>query len=96
MIWPALGHADRFLRYAARVALEFQDAKLWHEKALSETDPQTSISALVALARQGNADQLTAVLASLGRIDYGKLAPQQRLELLRCYSLAFIRLGKPA
>ncbi|MCA9246894.1 MAG: c-type cytochrome [Planctomycetales bacterium] len=95
LIWPALGHEDRSVRYAARVALEFQDGQLWHAKAIAERDPQTSITALVALARQGHADQLSGVLAALERIDYGKLPRQQRLELLRCYSLAFIRLGRP-
>ena len=49
--WPYLAHKDRALRYAARVALEWQNAPDWSEKALREKDPRTSIAALAALAR---------------------------------------------
>ena len=37
--WPHLGHPDRFIRFAARVALEHQDPKTWQDRALAETDP---------------------------------------------------------
>lgn len=50
-VWPFLGSKDRFLRYAARIALERQPANLWSERALNEQDPQTSIEALIALSR---------------------------------------------
>ena len=30
--WPYLNHEDRFLRYAARTAIEFQEPKTWQEK----------------------------------------------------------------
>lgn len=50
-LWPFLGSKDRYLRHAARIALERQPAKLWSARALEETDPQTSIAALIALAR---------------------------------------------
>jgi hypothetical protein len=49
--WPSIGSSDRWLRYAARIAIERQPAKLWMERALNETDPQASIEALIALAR---------------------------------------------
>jgi putative heme-binding domain-containing protein len=42
---------DRFLRAAARVAIESQDPKLWTEKALAETNPQAALEALLALVR---------------------------------------------
>jgi putative heme-binding domain-containing protein len=42
---------DRFLRYSARVALEFQDVKQWAEEALRETNPQAAILSLLALTR---------------------------------------------
>lgn len=50
-IWANLGHQDRFIRFAARVALEFQDPQEWSGRALSETDPRTAINALLALVR---------------------------------------------
>ena len=36
---PHLGHRDRFIRYAARVALEWQPVDSWKEMALNQTDP---------------------------------------------------------
>jgi putative heme-binding domain-containing protein len=110
--WPYLGSEDRFLRYAARTAIEFQDPELWAEKALQETDPQASITALIALSRvKGqspavpelgknepnlqNPELLPDVLNALNRIEWSSLKYQQKLELLRAYSLAFTRLGAP-
>ncbi len=49
--WPALGHEDRLVRYAARVALEFQPLEHWQQRALKETDPLASLTALTALVR---------------------------------------------
>ena len=35
--WPCLNSEDRFLRYAARIALEWQPVAQWKERALAET-----------------------------------------------------------
>jgi putative heme-binding domain-containing protein len=50
-IWPALASEDRSIRYAARIALEHQPVDSWQDKALSETNPQAKLTALLALAR---------------------------------------------
>ncbi|MBM3840899.1 MAG: c-type cytochrome [Verrucomicrobia bacterium] len=106
--WPYLGHKDRALRYAARVALEWQDASEWREKTLNEKDPRTAIAALAALARVSSKDQFhrrpadpqpdTAlqgrILAALDRINWKKLSQSDRLDLMRAYTLAFTRFGK--
>src|SRR6185436_2724670 len=55
-VWPFLGHKDRALRYAARVALEWQDPAEWREKALNEKSARTAMAALVALARVSGRD----------------------------------------
>lgn len=55
--WPQLGHPDRHVRYAARVAVERIPADLWREKALAESKPDAALEALIALARaSGNAE----------------------------------------
>lgn len=94
-IWPQLGHADRHIRYAARVALEHQDASRWQERALAETNVEASIQAIIALARQGDQALQPKLVASLGRIDLAKLDERQQLDLLRAYQLVLIRTGKP-
>lgn len=94
-VWPHLKHEDRFIRYAARVALEHQDLSVWQSRALAEEDSVTLIHAAVALARQGDPALLPQLLAALDRIDYAGLRVEHRLGLLRAWQLAFIRLGQP-
>lgn len=93
--WPHLGNADRFIRYAARIAVEHQDVKLWQDKALEEKQPQASLTALLALSRCGSKELQPRMLESLGRFEWGKLKEDQKLELLRVYGLTFLRMGKP-
>jgi putative heme-binding domain-containing protein len=49
--WRVLSSADRYIHSAARAAIEHQDPKLWMDKALSETNPQAALEALLALVR---------------------------------------------
>jgi len=48
--WPHLASDDRAIRYAARVALEWQDPSQWRSRALEEKEPRKAIAALAALA----------------------------------------------
>ena len=57
--WPHLASPDRFVRFAARVAIERQPAAMWAERALAETNPQSAIESLIALARVGDKSLLT-------------------------------------
>ena len=50
--WKYLNHPDRFVRFAARVAIEHRPAAEWRDRALAETEPQSSLTALLALARK--------------------------------------------
>ena len=93
--WPYLGHADRFIRSAARTAIEHQPAADWAEKALAEKDTHASLAALLALVRVGDKALQPRLLAALDAFDWEKLNDAQRLEVLRMYGLAFIRMGEP-
>ena len=95
-VWPHLGSGDRFLRHAARVALESQPAKEWALRVEAEKDPQTLIAGAVALARSGDESHREGLLAALLHLDPDGLTESQKLGLLRAYALAFIRLGKPS
>ncbi|MEI6873478.1 MAG: c-type cytochrome, partial [Verrucomicrobiota bacterium] len=94
--WPHLSSKDRFLRFAARVAVEKQPATLWSEKALAETDPQASVEALMALARVGDPALQPKMLEALNRLDLRKVPADVRLPLLRAWQLVLTRTGKPA
>lgn len=99
-LWPHLGHKDRFIRYAARVALEHQPVKEWQQRVIAPSDqlaqqPDALIGAAVALARQGDQTLQGELLKVLDKLSWDKLTKSQRLDLLRAYELVFIRMGMP-
>lgn len=93
--WPYLGDENRFIRHAARVAIESQPADLWTNRALTENNAQARIAALVALARNGSADLRTDAIRSLLELNPNELTSDQLLGKLRALSLVFIRMGEP-
>ncbi|MBI2927591.1 MAG: c-type cytochrome [Verrucomicrobia bacterium] len=93
--WPHLDSPDRWLRFAARVAIESQDAALWQERALAEERTNASLTALLALARRGSPGLQVDLLQSLRRLGGRSLTEAQTLEALRVLHLCFIRMGKP-
>ncbi len=93
--WPHLGHADRLVRYAARVAIERQPVELWGRRALNEREPWALIESGVALAHRGGNEHQAGLLAMLNGIDFAKLNSEQQLALIRIYQIAFSRSGVP-
>jgi putative heme-binding domain-containing protein len=93
--WPHLASADRFLRHAARVAVESQPVAAWADRVLAETRPQALVTGAVALARQGQPAHLAPLLERLLALDPASLDEGPFLGLLRAYQLAFLRLGNP-
>ncbi len=107
--WPFLGNADRNLRFAARVALEWQPVDSWRDRALAERDPEASIQALIALCRVSSRDRFHTppntprpdpelqrrIFAALHRCPLEKLSERQQLDWLRAEALVFTRLGPP-
>jgi len=107
--WPSLSDEDRAIRFAARIAIEWQDPSEWSEKALTEKNPRRAIASLVALSRVSSKDQFhrkasdpkpdmelqKRILQALDRISWKKLSDQDQLDLLRAYTLAFTRFGTP-
>lgn len=94
-IWENVGHTDRFVRYAARIALEHRDVDSWAQRIARETNPVAVVNACIALARQGQSRHLELIHSSLGRLDFEELSEQSQLELLRAYALTFIRIAPP-
>jgi putative heme-binding domain-containing protein len=108
--WPYLNHVDRYIRSAARVAIEHQDPKTWQDRALTETDPASALQALLALVRVTSTDPFHRkpnspplnerlkgkLLEALDRISWQQLSDDQRLDLLRIYGVLFVRMGGPA
>ncbi|MFM9965129.1 MAG: c-type cytochrome [Planctomycetaceae bacterium] len=107
----SLGHTDRFMRYAARIALErlpvpIIESFVWpnienNPDGANSTNSQyrywseIDIQGCIAAARQGEPQLLHKILGRLGAINFSRLTEDQQLGVLRAYQLAFIRLGNP-
>jgi len=109
-VWNHLASDDRFVRHAARIAIEHRDAAHWQERAFAEKGAPSAITALLALVRATGSDPfhrkpdapqpdpvwLARIIATLEKIDWKALTDDQRNELLRVYAVAFNRLGPPS
>ncbi len=93
--WPYLNHGDRFVRYAARIAVEHQALELWQSDALHEQHPIRRIHAAVALARHADPSLGPRILQGLLSINAVQLSRDQELDLLRAIGLVIIRMGPP-
>ena len=102
--WPHLKSDDRYIRNAARVAIEWQDPKAWTEKALIEKEQQTAIQALLALVRVTSDDPQhkktpvdpnlkKQIFDALEKIEWSSLTDALKIDLLRVYSVYFVRMG---
>jgi putative heme-binding domain-containing protein len=94
-VWPYLHSDDYHLRYAARIALEWQDTATWAAKAYSEPNDLSAIHALLGLSRRDVEGSLPAILKRLNMVDFGALNKTGQLALLRTYAVAMSRHGMP-
>ena len=107
--WPYLEEDDRFIRWAARMAIEHQPTDTWAERALSDPNPATQVEALLALTRvtgtcpQHRDDQTGPVdlemrarlLAAILAVDSSQLNHAQKLTLYRTLQITLVRFGRP-
>ncbi|MBI5799303.1 MAG: c-type cytochrome [Verrucomicrobia bacterium] len=107
--WPNLNSSDRYLRWAARVALEWQPASTWADKALTEKDGGKQVEALLGLARLTGIDPQhrkptdppvdtamgAKIYSALMKLDWKTLNQEQRLALVRTCSICLVRFGQP-
>ncbi|MFT5127981.1 MAG: hypothetical protein ACI8W8_001589, partial [Rhodothermales bacterium] len=94
-VWPYLGSEDYHLRYAARIAIEWQDAATWAAKAYSESNDVAAIHALLSLARSDHEGSLAPSLARLSKVKFSNLDKTGQLALLRTYGVIMSRGGMP-
>ena len=109
LAWPHLAHNDRFVRFAARTAIEHQPVDSWSNRALTESDPSKQVEALLALARvsgvcpQHRNQSTSAIdtvmrdrqLAAILKIDLSKLDITSQLTLQRALQIILNRFGRP-
>ena len=93
--WPFLGSEDYHLRYAARIAIEWQDPTTWADKAYAEKNDVAAIHALLSLARCDVEGSLAPSLKRLTAVDFNRLDTTGKLALLRTYAVTMSRGGMP-
>ncbi len=107
--WPHLAHKDRFVRWAARTAIESQNTDLWQAKALAEKDPTTAAEALLGLSRAAgkcpqHRDEAShvvdlsvraAIFNALLALDTSALSETAKQSALRALEIALNRFGRP-
>lgn len=91
LIWSSLQHSDRRIRYAARVALEYQDTQIIQERLVAENNPSILIQSAIALARIGNQENKEAAMTKLLNISFTDLTTDLKTDLIRACDLLFIR-----
>ncbi len=103
--WPHLGDQDRFIRWAARTAIEHQPVATWADKALASKSPD----ALMALARAAGVcpqhrqpDTAPVDIAMRGKLlgallqlDIATLPHDQQLTALRTIEIMLNRFDRP-
>ena len=107
--WPYLSDPDRFIRFAARTAIEHQPAEEWADKALTESDPKKQVEAILALTRvtgvcPQHRDDLTLpvdtemrdkLLQAMIKIDLTRLDQASQLTFQRTLQIILNRFGRP-
>ncbi len=108
--WPHLGHQDRFIRWAARTAIEHQPVAEWADKALGENEPDqrsskpcsrspASPASAPRIASRRSAGEHRDARQTLDRaarsIDFAELTHEQRLTLVRTVEIVLHRFGNP-
>ena len=93
LAWRYLGHADPWLRNAARIALEHQPTASWAERALGESRAVIALPALMALARVGPDSFLDPIFDRLITIPLHDLATRDKLTALRIADIYTFRAG---
>ena len=91
--WPLMGDKDRFIRYAARIAVESQPLDQWKERALNETNPEAALNGLLALARLGGKELQPAVIAALAKLPFKSLSEEQQIAKIRVVEVSVSRNG---
>ena len=106
--WTDLDNPDRFIRFAARTAIEHQPLEQWQERALNEPNGNKRAVALLALARAAgtcpqhrddtaevNEELRELIPGSILEIPLADLNSDGALALQRALQIALNRFGMP-
>ncbi|MDH3651564.1 MAG: heme-binding protein, partial [Saprospiraceae bacterium] len=96
LAWLHLDHPDRFIRYAARIGLEHLPLEQWEDKVYSELNYRKFVPAAIALARSKKSGASDQLIHKLCTVEWDELNRADKLDLLRGFELALIRMNAPS
>lgn len=94
--WPYLSSEDRFIQFAARIAIEHQPLDQWQQKVYQEKQATVIIQGVIALTRHADRSQQKPILNKLVEVSYKSQSTQQQIDLLRAFELTLFRFGIPS
>jgi putative heme-binding domain-containing protein len=108
--WPHIDHPDRFVRWAALIAIQHLPIEKWATKALTEKNLGKRANILLSLSKATGIDPFhrkdtdspidrkmgQKILQSLLQIKWSELTRSERLSLVRTYQVVMVRFGKPS
>jgi len=109
LAWPHVDHSDRFVRWAALMAVQRLPVKQWSSRALKEKENGKRVNLLLSLTKASGIDPFhrkptdppvdskmgKKIINSLLQIKWDKLNGEEQLALVRAYQVAMVRFGKP-
>jgi putative heme-binding domain-containing protein len=87
-----LDHKDRFIRYAARVAMENQDYQLWEDEIDKNSSVLKTVNLSLSIARHGDDQDRIGALNALMEIDWINLPDSEKMDHIRAVGLLNARL----
>lgn len=107
--WSELDNEERFVRYAARKAIEHQPVDTWADKALNEKNPAIQAEALLALARVTgvcpqhrndttppvDTEMRAKLLDAILAVDMTELDETTQITIQRTLQIVLNRFGRP-
>ena len=96
LILANLGNEDRFIRYAARVALESQPFSTWRDAAFATSGTKAVLNAMMAVAHQGTAKEVNPIIEKISKLRLESASEGEQLFALRTLEIAFARHGEPS
>ena len=95
-LYALLNDADRFTRWAGRIAIEHTDRAAWKDRVLKETNPLGAIEGMLAWTRTAGADSPQPVLdKQFAMLKQTSLSTENKLRLYRglMYTVSEVKDG---
>lgn len=86
-----MDHADRSVRYVARIALENQDYSAWKDEINKSSSPEAIVQLALSVARHGSDSDRINALKLLSDLNWSSFAESKKTDYIRAIDLVLTR-----